>query len=100
MATPSAHAVAKHGSTAQAVARRMAKAENTWSGVGKDGRQYTFAERPCGKKWDVSIDVDGYNVTKFVCSSRNWIARKLLWCSLIALIVGCSVLYLMQNCMT
>ena len=87
---PSNHAINRHGNAAHAVSRRLSKACDTCTVTCPDGRDYTFSERPNGK-FDVSIDVDGYNVTRFICSSRNWVARKLAAAVSVALIV-CALL--------
>ena len=88
---PSIHAKDKHPECAR-VTTRLNKGGDVFSKVGPDGRQYTFADRGDGKAFDVSIDVPGGpNVTRFVCTSLNWIARKLLWLSVVALFVYCLI---------
>jgi len=89
VAPPSRHAVDRHGYSADRATRRLNGCDtddrDTWSNVCQDGRRYTFKQHPEGKSWDVSIDdpVSGENITRFVCKSKNWIARKLLWCSFV-----------------
>ena len=84
---PSEHALTHHGDNAWSVTRRLQRADpndaDTWRGTGPDGRYYTIKQLPGGEAWDVSIDsIDGGNITRFTCKSRNWVARKLLWCSM------------------
>ena len=88
---PSRHAIENHGANAYAVTRRLECDEDAWCRTCQDGRRYTFKQLPGGKAWDVSIDDPRTeeNITRFTCTSKDWIARKLLWCSLlVALICG------------
>lgn len=81
---PSRHAVVNHGRSAHTVTRRLCDADqcDVWQRVCPDGRRYTIRELPGGEAWDVSIDTpDGlHNITRFTCTSADWIARKLAWC--------------------
>ena len=88
---PSNHALDRHGNAAHAVSRRLSEASDTCTVTCPDGRRYTFREHANHKAFDVSIDVDGYNVTRFVCSSRNWIARKLAWIA-VSIVFICAAL--------
>ena len=91
---PSKHAVENHGANAYTVTRRPCRDEDVWCKTCQDNRRYTFKQLPGGKAWDVSIDdpVSGENITRFTCTSRDWIARKLCWRSLLLAFV-CSVLF-------
>jgi len=83
--TPSRHALTRHGANAQAVTQRFRNADpdddDTFRAQCPDGKVYTIRQLPGGNAWDVSIDyVSGGNVTRFTSTSRNWVARKLVWC--------------------
>ena len=88
---PSRHARDKHHDAGRVTARLNASGD-VFSKVGQDGRRYTFKARADGKAFDVSIDdpVSGENVTRFCCTSLNWIARKLLWLSML-LVIYCII---------
>ena len=88
---PSRHAKDKHRDAGRVTARLNASGD-VFSKVGQDGRRYTFKARADGKAFDVSIDdpVSGENVTRFCCTSLNWIARKLLWLSVL-LVIYCII---------
>ena len=85
---PSRHASQKHQDAGR-VTTRLNKGGDVFSKVGPDNRRYTFKDRGDGKAFDVSIDdpASGANITRFCCTSLNWIARKLLWLSILALLV-------------
>ena len=86
LSAPSHHATQNHGTYAWNVTQRFKGVDpdddDVWSDVCPDGRKYTFRELSGGNAWDVSIDdpLTGINITRFTSKSRNWIARKLLWC--------------------
>ena len=58
----------------------------------RDAGRVTARLNAGGKAFDVSIDdpVSGENVTRFCCTSLNWIARKLLWLSVL-LVIYCII---------
>ena len=92
LSQPSNHAVSRHDTNAWSVTQRFGQIDpdddDLWSRQCLDGRWYTFRKLPIvdgGKQmWDVSIDyMEGgvlRNVTRYTCSSANWIARKREWC--------------------
>ena len=88
---PSRHAMDKHHDAGR-VTNRLNAGGDVFSKVGQDGRRYTFKARADGRAFDVSIDdpVSGENVTRFCCTSLNWIARKLLWLSVL-LVIYCII---------
>ena len=87
---PSRHAVENHGTNAFSVTQRFKQIDpdndDVWQRTCQDGKKYTFRllSNEEGKfAVDVSIDnpISGENITRFVCTSKNWIAKKLKWCS-------------------
>ena len=85
LSAPSHHAVENHHQNAWSVTQRFRHVDpnddDVWQKVCPDGRRYTFRDLGDGV-FDVSIDdpFTGTNITRFSCSSVNWIARKLAWC--------------------
>ena len=85
LAPPSNHARQNHNANAWSVTQRFKNVDphddDVWQKVCPDNRRYTFRDLGDGA-FDVSIDdpFTGENITRFSCTSMNWIARKLAWC--------------------
>ena len=89
LSRPSQHAVETHKGNAWSATRRMGDIDpdddDVWSETCRDGRKYTFKLlRNNDGKFAVAVSIDdpitGDNITRFVCTSKNWIAQILKWC--------------------